>query len=139
MTTRSELVARSYLASFATADPDQIATHVSDDFVNQHTAALGAGCESKAAYRERLPAFLEQMVGLRYEVEDVVVCGDRVAVFYEMVADWQGDTPIRVKGAQRLLVIDGLIAHRTDYWDSATFLVQADPAARAVLQPFGIS
>ncbi len=47
--------------------------------------------------------------------------------------------PIEVRGAQRLVVDDdGLIARRTDYWDSAVFLVQADPAAAAALAPFGI-
>lgn len=78
------------------------------------------------------------MVDLRYEIEDLVVDGDRVAAFYRMTARWQGETEIAVRGVQRLLVSDGLITHRTDYWDSAVFLTQADPAAREALKRFGI-
>ncbi len=33
-------VVASYLASFATADPDAIVAHVSEDFENIHTSAL---------------------------------------------------------------------------------------------------
>ena len=122
-------VARSYLASFATRDPDAIAAHVGDDFVNEHTAALGSSCVGRDAYRERLPGFLADMVDLRYEPEDVVAEGDRVMVTYTMTARWQGSTPITVRGVQRLVVRDGRIAHRTDYWDSKVFLDQLDVAA----------
>ena len=62
-------VARSYLASFADRDPDAIAAHVSDDFVNEHTAALGSSCEGRDEYLRRLPGFLDSMPGLRYEIE----------------------------------------------------------------------
>ena len=139
MTTRPELVARSYMDSFSTGDPDQIAAHVSDDFVNEQTAALGSGCVTRAAYLERLPSFLGDMVGLRYDVEDLVVEGTKVAVFYKMVAQWRGEVDIEVRGVHRLVVTDDQITHRTDYWDSAAFLLQADSAARAALRPFGIS
>lgn len=129
---------RSYLASFESREPNRIAGHVSDNFINEHTAALGSGCEGRSAYTERLPGFLQDMVDLRYEIEDLVVDGDRVAAFYRMTARWQGETEIAVRGVQRLLVSDGLITHRTDYWDSAVFLTQADPAAREALKRFGI-
>lgn len=136
--TPTERTARSYLEAFATADPDTIAAHVADDFINEHTAGLGTGCAGKAAYRERLPRFLADMVGLRYEIEDLVVDGDTVAAFYTMTASWQGEVPISIRGVQRIVVRDDLIQHRTDYWDSAVFLAQADPTARAALEPFGI-
>ncbi len=139
-------VVASYLASFAGGDPDAIAAHVSEDFVNEHTAALGSGCVGRAAYRERLPAFLADMVGLDYAVEDLVVDTDaaapddagRVAAFYRMTARWQGDAPFTVRGVQRLEVADGLITRRTDYWDSAVFLAQVSPDAAAALAPFGV-
>lgn len=120
-------VARSYFASFSTGDPDAVAAHVSDDFVNEHTAALGSGCVGRTAYRERLPGFLTDMAGLEYEVEHVVADGASAAVFYTMRARWQGGTAIEIRGAQRLEVRDGLVSHRVDYWDSKVFLDQLEP------------
>jgi len=117
-------VARSYMESFATADPDRIASHVSVGFVNEHTSALGSGCEGRDAYRQRLPGFLADMASLVYDIEHLLVDGDRAAVFYTMRARWQGETPIEVRGAQHLHVVDGLITHRVDYWDSKVFLDQ---------------
>ncbi len=58
-------VCRSYLASFATGDPAQVVAHVTDDFVNEHTAALGSGCEGKDEYARRVPNFLASMPQLR--------------------------------------------------------------------------
>lgn len=120
----TEAVARSYFDSFATGDPDRVAAHVSADFVNEHTSALGSGCEGREAYRARLPGFLADMAGLTYDIENLVVDGSDVAVFYTMRARWQGETPIEVRGAQRLRLVDGEIVHRVDYWDSKIFLDQ---------------
>ncbi len=117
-------VARAYFEAFSTADPHTIASCVTEDFVNEHTAGLGSGCETRGIYEERLAGFLSDMVDLRYEIEDLVADGDQVAVFYRMTAKWQGQTAISVRGAQRLVVRDGLICHRTDYWDSSVFLDQ---------------
>ena len=103
------------------------------DFVNEHTAALGRGCIGRDAYRERLPGFLASFAGLRYDVEEVVADGDRVVAAYTMRARWQGDTPIDVRGVQRLTVRDGLVARRVDYWDSLVFLLQVDPTLRDAL------
>lgn len=133
-----EAIARSYLESFAAGDADTIAAHVSPDFVNEHTSALGSGCAGREVYRRRLVGFLAEMVGLRYEVENLIVEGSEVAVFYTMTADWQGEHAVSVRGAQRLVVADGLITHRTDYWDSAVFLTQTSEAARTALAPFGV-
>ena len=105
---------------------DRIAAHVSADFVNVHTAKLGSGCVGRATYTERLPGFLADMVDLAYHVEDLVAAGDTVAVFYRMTARYQGASSVDIRGAQRLVVRDGLIVHRTDYWDSAVFLDQVD-------------
>ena len=137
--TGTEEVVRRYLAAFATGDPDTVAACVAPGFVNEHTAALGSGCVGRTAYRERLPGFLAGMAELAYEVEDVVVDGERAVATYTMRAVWEGRVTIEVRGAQRLVVdADGLIAHRTDYWDSAVFLTQADTAAAEALAAFGI-
>ena len=132
-------IARSYLESFATGSAETIADHVSADFVNEHTSALGAGCVGRDAYRRALVGFLNDMVDLRYEVEQLIVEGSEVAAFYTLTARWQGEHPVSVRGVQRLVVADGLITHRTDYWDSAVFLTQASEAARTALAPFGIN
>lgn len=131
-------VVRSYFAAFDQRDPDLIAAHVAPDFVNEHTAALGAGCIGAAAYRERLPRFLDSMQELHYEIESLVAQGPSVAVFYSMRGSWHGAAPFEIRGAQHLEVDGGRITHRTDYWDSAVFLAMVDPAARAALRDLGI-
>lgn len=115
---------RSYLDSFATGDVDRIAAHVTDDFVNEHTAALGTGCIGVDEYRRRLPGFLASMPGLRYEVEDVVADGERVVVQYTLHADVDA-RHVAVRGAMRFDVRGASIARRVDYWDSLVFLRQA--------------
>ena len=120
-------VARAYLESFASADPDAVAALVTDDFVNEHTAALGTGCEGKAEYRRRLPGFLASFAGLRYEVEDLVAQEDRAAAAYTMRATYEGHE-IVVRGVMRIVVRDGLVAHRIDYYDALGFLQQIGQA-----------
>jgi steroid delta-isomerase-like uncharacterized protein len=120
-------VARHYVESFASGDPDAVAAHVTDDFVNEHTAALGSGCVGRDEYRKRLPGFLTTFSGLRYEVEDVVAEGDRAMVPYTMHATHDGH-PVRIRGVMRIVVRDGLVAKRTDYWDALTFLKQVGQA-----------
>ena len=135
----SRTVALGYLEAFATSDPEIIASFVAEDFVNEHTAALGSGCIGRDAYKDRLPGFLKDMVDLEYQVDDLVIDDDRVAVFYTMTARWQAETAISIQGVQRLEVRNGLIARRTDYWDSANFLVQVSADAREALGAFGIT
>ena len=132
-------VAASYLASFDSRDPETIAAHVSDDFANRHTAALGASCDGRDAYLERLPAFLASMPGLHFEVEQLVVEGPDVAAFYTMSGLWHGEAEFSVRGVQHLRVQDGLIIQRTDYWDSAVFLAQVDNDAAGALAKLGLA
>lgn len=117
-------VCTSYLASFATGDPDRVVAHVTDDFVNEHTAALGSGCEGKDEYARRVPNFLASMPQLRYVVEDVVADGDKVVAAYTLHTH-VNDRDVAVRGVMRFVVRDGLIAKRTDYWDSLVFQRQA--------------
>ena len=97
-----------------------IASHVTADFWNEHTSALGRSGRGRVEYRRRLPAFLADFAGLRYDVEDVVAEGDRVVVAYTMRARWHGQD-VAIRGVFRLRVEDGLVAHRADYWDGLDF------------------
>jgi limonene-1,2-epoxide hydrolase len=113
-----------YLAAFATGDPAAVVSHVTDDFVNEHTAALGSGCTGRDEYASRVPGFLASMPGLRYEIEDVVADGQRVAVAY-VLHTHVNERDVAVRGVMRFRVEGDLIAHRIDYWDSLVFQQQA--------------
>jgi predicted ester cyclase len=113
-----------YLDAFSTASADVVASFVTDDFINEHTSALGSGCVGIVEYRQRLPGFIASMPGLRYDVEDVLEDGDRVCAAYTLRTTFN-DRPIAVRGVMRFVVRDGLIAHRIDYWDSLVFQRQA--------------
>ena len=113
-----------YLAAFATGEPEGVVAWVTEDFVNEHTAALGSGCTGRLEYAERVPGFFASMPGLTYEVEDVVADSDRVAVAYVLRAT-VNERPINVRGVMRFRVAGNLIAQRTDYWDSLVFKQQA--------------
>ncbi len=113
-----------YLEAFSRGEADAVAAFVTDDFVNEHTAALGAGCVGIDEYRKRLPGFLASMPGLHYEVEDVVADGDRVCAAYTLRTT-VNERPIAVRGVMRFVVRDGRVAHRIDYWDSLVFQRQA--------------
>ena len=120
-------ICRGYLDAFSTGQPDNVAAFVTDDFINEHTAALGGGCVGIDEYRKRLPGFLASMPGLRYDIEDVVAEGDHVFAAYTLRTT-VNDKPIAVRGVMRFLVRDGRIAHRIDYWDSLVFQRQAGMA-----------
>lgn len=117
-------VCAAYLAAFGTGDPDAVTALVTDDFVNEHTAAIGTGCTGKDEYVRRVPGFLASMPGLRYDVEDIVADGDRVFAAYTLCTR-VNDRDIAVRGVMRFAVRGELIARRTDYWDSLVFQRQA--------------
>lgn len=97
---------------------------VTDDFVNEHTAALGSGCTGKDEYVRRVPGFLASMPGLRYEIEDIAADGDRVYAAYTLHTH-VNDRDVAVRGVMRFIVRGELIAKRIDYWDSLVFKQQA--------------
>jgi len=121
-------VVQSYLAAFAAGDIDTIARHVTDDFVNEHTSALGESVIGRDAYRSRLVDFLGRFTDLHYESEAIIADGDEVAVPYRMTANWLADDgrsmPLSIRGMFRFVVRDEHIARRVDYWDSTEFVRQ---------------
>ena len=114
-----------YLAALNAHDPDAVAACVTADFVNEHTSARGTSRTGRDAYRAALPGFLERFAHLHYALEDVIVDGDRAAVAYRMTCEWRDDDgrshPVSLRGMFRFRVVDGLIAHRVDYWDGSEF------------------
>jgi ketosteroid isomerase-like protein len=132
MGSRADVVRR-YLGAFASGDPDEVASCVTDDFVNEHLSALGSGCEGRAEYRSRLPGFLGTFAGARYSIVEVVVDdpadapNGAVVARYRFAAEFEG-TPIDIPGVMWFDVRDGLVARRTDVWDALTFLRQTGQA-----------
>jgi len=120
LTTGTRAAVEGYLAALNAHDADAIAACVAQDFVNEHTSTLGHSRRGRAEYRRALDDFLAGFGDLRYEVEDVLVDGARAAVPYRMsfLMRSAGDAPVSVRGVFVFTVEEGLIAHRTDYWDS---------------------
>ena len=117
-------VAAAYLAAFGTGNPDAVTSLVTDDFVNEHTSAMGSGCVGKEEYARRVPNFLRDMPGIRYDVEDIVAEGDRVFAAYTLHTH-VNDRDVAVRGVMRFRIVGDKVAHRTDYWDSMVFKQQA--------------
>ncbi|WP_285776789.1 nuclear transport factor 2 family protein [Microtetraspora sp. NBRC 13810] len=109
-----------YVNALNRHDPDEIAACVTPDFHNEHTSAAGRSLRGREAYRDRLVGFLAEFAGLSYEIEDVIVEGDRAAVPYRMTFLYDG-APVLIRGVFRFLVAGDLVAHRVDYWDGADF------------------
>ncbi|MFY1636898.1 nuclear transport factor 2 family protein [Solwaraspora sp. WMMB335] len=111
-----------YLAALNAHDADAVAASVSAGFVNEHTSALGRTVTGRSAYRRRLDGFLAEFADLHYEVEELLIDGDRAAVAYRMSfrSVSAGRVVVRLRGMFRFRVdAQGLVAHRVDYWDSA--------------------
>jgi steroid delta-isomerase-like uncharacterized protein len=127
---------RSYIGALNRGDPDDIASYVSDEFINEHTSTLGETVTGRGAYRARLEGFLGKFRELHYEIEQTIAEGAQVAVAYRMSARyWETgsgsavDCPIQIRGMFRFRVEHGRIVHRIDYWDSAEFQRQLQAAA----------
>jgi ketosteroid isomerase-like protein len=125
-------VVQRYLDAFAAADPDTISALVTDDFVNEHLAELGSGCVGRTEYRRRLPGFLGSFAGARYTVVAIgaLDLDGQVVARYRFTAEYDG-MPIDLPGVMWFEIRDGLVARRTDLWDSLTFLRQTGQAGRA--------
>jgi ribokinase len=127
VTTGASDVAAAYLAALSSGVPDRVAALVTEDFVNDHASSLGSGCVGRDEYRRRLPGFMASFPGLVYDIERLVDDGTWVAATYRMSAASNG-APIDIRGVMVIETRDGLVARRTDYWDSLTFLRQTGHA-----------
>ncbi|WSQ06757.1 nuclear transport factor 2 family protein [Streptomyces sp. NBC_01231] len=109
-----------YLAALNAHDADAVAACVAEDFVNEHTSAMGQSRRGRAEYRAALTGFLENFGDLHYVLESFLVDAESAAVPYVMTFRMRsaGDRPVRVRGVFVFTVADGLITRRTDYWDS---------------------
>ena len=116
-------VVEQYLTAVSNADVDGVVRLVTDDFHNEHTSTLGSSSIGRDAYRERLPGFLAQFAALHYEIVDIITQDERVAARYRLTANFDGH-PLDIPGVMLFEIRDGLIARRTDVWDSLTFLRQ---------------
>lgn len=114
-----------YLRALSSGDVESAVALVAEDFHNEHTSALGNSLRGRDAYRHRLPQFLAQFQDLRYDLEDLIVDGERAAAPYIMTFRWRSDdgreVPVTIRGVFRFRVVNGHIAHRVDYWDGADF------------------
>jgi steroid delta-isomerase-like uncharacterized protein len=130
----NEAVVREYLDAIGRRDPDRIVGFVTDDYTSVHIAARGTGLTGRDTYRARLDVFLADFPELEYEVVDLIAADDRVAVDYLMRGRYAGSgvdrAPFEIRGAFWFVLRDGLIAHRVDYRDDATFERQVGLANR---------
>ena len=116
-------IVEQYLTALSAGDVDAVIALVADDFHNEHTSTLGSSSTGRDTYRERLPGFLAQFAALQYEVIDLIAEDHRVAARYRLTANFDGH-PLDIPGVMLFELRDGLIARRTDVWDSLTFLRQ---------------
>jgi steroid delta-isomerase-like uncharacterized protein len=126
-------IVTSYLSAFASGDPDAVADCVTDDFVNEHLSELGEGSVGRDEYRRRLPAFLSTFADARYTIVTLAEITTPDTAEAELVARYRfeatyEDAPIDIPGMMWFWIRDGLIARRTDLWDSLTFLRQTGSA-----------
>lgn len=112
-----------YLSALSSGDIDAVVKLVTDDFHNEHTSTLGSSSTGRDTYRQRLPGFLAQFAALQYEVIDIIAEDDRAAARYRLTANFDGH-PLDIPGVMLFEIRDGLVARRTDVWDSLTFLRQ---------------
>jgi hypothetical protein len=111
-----------YIEALNAADIGRIVACVTEDFWNEHTAAASQSLRGREAYQTRLKGFLADYRQMRYVIEDLIVEGERAGLAYSMTYLWHGaepPRPVTTRGMFRFEVRDGLIAHRTDYRDSA--------------------
>ena len=126
MSTSADIVS-SYLDAFSRGDPDEIAGLVAAGFHNEHLSSIASSCVGIDEYRRRLPNFLATFVDRNYAVLEVVEQGtesqSHVVVRYDFTALYEG-MPIDIPGVMWFTVENGLIAKRTDVWDSGIFVAQ---------------
>lgn len=127
MTASNAEIVRSYLNAFASGDPATVAGHVTDDFENIQVGVLGTGCSGADVYAERLAGFLGAFSDLKYDIEELIADGDKVAVAYKMSFTDNG-RPVEIDGVMVITMRNGKIAVRKDYWDGLSHIKQTVPS-----------
>ena len=84
---------------------------------------MGTGCTGADNYRQRLAGFLAAFKNLKYDVQDLIVDGDKVVATYAMTFN-DGTRRIEIEGAMVMTIRDGQIALRKDYWDGLSHIKQ---------------
>ena len=126
----AQKVVTAYIEALNAADIDRITACVTDDFWNEHVTVSGNSLRGRAAYAERLKGFLAAYRDMTYTIDRLMIDGDDVALEYTMTYNWHGaqpPRPVATRGVFLFEMRDGLIAHRTDYRDSAHSKAQAAP------------
>jgi ketosteroid isomerase-like protein len=113
-------VVLSYLESFSTGDPTLVASHVTEDFENNQMGVLGQCFVGQSLYLERLTVFLGTFTDLKYTTEEIICDGDKVAITYRMTANVDG-CDINIPGVMTIMLREGIICKRNDYWDGLTY------------------
>ncbi|MFT5976783.1 MAG: ketosteroid isomerase-like protein [Gammaproteobacteria bacterium] len=113
-------VVLSYLKSFSTGDPALVASHVTEDFENNQMGVLGQCFVGQNIYLERLAVFLGTFTDLKYTSEEIICDGDKVAISYLMTANVDG-CDINIPGVMTIMLREGIICKRNDYWDGLTY------------------
>ena len=127
MTAGNAEIVRSYLNAFASGDPAAVVGHVTDDFENIQVGLLGKSCTGAKVYAERLVGFLGAFTDLKYDIEELVVDGDKVAAAYKMTFTDNGQSMV-IEGVMVITMRDGNIAVRKDYWDGLSHIKQTVPS-----------
>ena len=127
MTASNADIVRSYLNAFASGDPAVVVSHVTDDFENIQVGLLGKGCTGADVYAERLVGFLGAFADLKYDIEELIVDGDKIAAAYKMTFTDNGQSMV-IEGVMVITMRDGKIAVRKDYWDGLSHIKQTVPS-----------
>jgi ketosteroid isomerase-like protein len=127
MTASNAEIVRSYLNAFASGDPAVVVGHVTDDFENIQVGLLGKGCTGADVYAERLVGFLGAFTDLKYDIEELVVDGNKIAAAYKMTFTDNGQSMV-IEGVMVITMRDGKIAVRKDYWDGLSHIKQTVPS-----------
>lgn len=100
----------------------------------EHDTLMGEGLNVLENVREHLSQFHTGFPDLKYEIQDVVLDGDRIAVRYRLTGTHRGrflgieatGRPIDIEGAEFWRLAKGKIVEHWNYLDSMILMQQLD-------------
>lgn len=112
-----------------THDPERIAARYSDD-CRVLDVAIAQPLIGRDAVQRMFAAYYQAFPDLRLILDDIIVEGDRVALFWTAQGTHQGTIlhipasgrRVSAKGVNRLVLRDGLVCETTTIWDVAGML-----------------